>query len=198
MSNHDKRKKIVNFERAPELNQKTKDSLHTEANKYGKAFFSPKYKVNVDPEDGVLSNRPVYNDGSKLTYESIDKPHSESNLNMNSSPLDFGFLQGAVRALGRRRGQRGTSKFEQNIMSKLDSISEQLSQTTGATPQDAANPVQPAAVNTSEENAITAADMVANGTGAAASSGNLNADKVFGTPLERQRSVSKKYCKKNK
>ena len=112
MSNHDKRKKIVKFERAPELNQKTKDSLHTQANKYGKAFFSPKHGVNVDPEDGVLSNRPVYNDGSKLTYESIDKPHSESNLNMNSSPLDFGIFQGAIkgvgRALGRRRSQRGS------------------------------------------------------------------------------------------
>ena len=83
-------------------------------------------------------------------------------------------------------------------MSKLDAISEQLSQTTGATPQDAANPVQPAAVNTAEDNAIAAADMVANGNGAAASSGNLSADKIFGTPLERQRSVSKKYCKKNK
>jgi len=198
MSNHDKRKKIVKFERAPELNQTIKDSLHTEANKYGKAFFSPKHGVNVDPEDGVLSNRPVYNDGSKLTYESISKPHSESNLNMNSSPLDFGIFQSVGRALGRRRGQRGTSKFEQNIMSKLDAISEQLSQTTGATPQDAANPVQPAAVNTAEDNAIAAADMVANGNGAAASSGNLSADKIFGTPLERQRSVSKKYCKKNK
>ena len=198
MSNHNKRKKIVKFERAPELKQAVKDSLHTEANKYGKAFFSPKHGVNVDPEDGVLSNRPVYNDGSKLTYESISKPHSESNLNMNSSPLDFGIFQSVGRALGRRRGQRGTSKFEQNIMSKLDAISEQLSQTTGVTPQDAANPVQPAAVNTAEDNAIAAADMVANGNGTAASSGNLSADKIFGTPLERQRSISKKYCKKNK
>ena len=198
MSNHNKRKKIVKFERAPELKQAVKDSLHTEANKYGKAFFSPKHGVNVDPEDGVLSNRPVYNDGSKLTYESISKPYSESNLNMNSSPLDFGIFQSVGRALGRRRGQRGTSKFEQNIMSKLDAISEQLSQTTGVTPQDAANPVQPAAVNTAEDNAIAAADMVANGNGTAASSGNLSADKIFGTPLERQRSVSKKYCKKNK
>ena len=56
------------------LNQKTKDSLHTEANKYGKAFFSPKHGVNVDPEDGVLSNRPVYSDDTKLTYDKIDKP----------------------------------------------------------------------------------------------------------------------------
>ena len=56
------------------LNQKTKDSLHGEANKYGKAFFSPKHGVNVDPEDGVLSNRPVYSDDTKLTYDKIDKP----------------------------------------------------------------------------------------------------------------------------
>ena len=56
------------------LNQKTKDSLHTEANKYGKAFYSPKHKVNVDPEDGVLSNRPIYSDDTKLTYDKIDKP----------------------------------------------------------------------------------------------------------------------------
>ena len=56
------------------LNQKTKDSLHTEANKYGKAFFSPKHGVNVDPEDGVLSNRPVYSDDTKLTYDKISKP----------------------------------------------------------------------------------------------------------------------------
>jgi len=75
MSNHPK---IKSFEKAPELNQKTKDSLHGEANKYGKAFFSPKYGVNVDPEDGVLSNRPVYTDGTKLTYDKIDKPYSKS------------------------------------------------------------------------------------------------------------------------
>ena len=56
------------------LSQKTKDSLHTEANKYGKPFFSPKHGVNVDPEDGVLSNRPVYSDDTKLTYDKIDKP----------------------------------------------------------------------------------------------------------------------------
>ena len=61
------------------LNQKTKDSLHTEANKYGKPFFSPKHGVNVDPEDGVLSNRPVYSDDTKLTYEKIDKPFCKLN-----------------------------------------------------------------------------------------------------------------------
>ena len=64
----------ANRERFKAMPQKTKDSLHGEANKYGKPFFSPKHKVNVDPEDGVLSNRPIYKDGSKLTYEKIDKP----------------------------------------------------------------------------------------------------------------------------
>ena len=56
------------------LNQKTKDSLHSEAMKYNKPFFSPKYGVNVDPEDGVLSGRPIYSDNTKLTYDKIDKP----------------------------------------------------------------------------------------------------------------------------
>ena len=64
----------ANRKRVKEMPQRVKDSLHNEANKYGKAFYSPKHKVNVDPEDGVLSNRPVYADGSKLTYEKIDKP----------------------------------------------------------------------------------------------------------------------------
>ncbi len=74
MSHHPR---IKSFEKAPELNQKTKDSLHGEANKYGKPFFSPKYGVNVDPEDGVLSNRPVYSDNTKLTYDKIDKPFNQ-------------------------------------------------------------------------------------------------------------------------
>ena len=56
------------------LNQVQKDSLHSEAMKYNKPFFSPKHGVNVDPEDGVLSNRPVYSDDTKLTYDKIDKP----------------------------------------------------------------------------------------------------------------------------
>ena len=64
----------IKTKRAPELNQKTKDSLQGEAFKYCKAFYSPKHKVNVDPEDGVLSNRVFYEDGSELKYESIDKP----------------------------------------------------------------------------------------------------------------------------
>ena len=56
------------------LSQVQKDSLHNQANLYGKPFFSPKHGVNVDPEDGVLSNHPVYSDNTKLTYEKIDKP----------------------------------------------------------------------------------------------------------------------------
>jgi len=56
------------------LSQVQKDSLHNQANLYGKPFFSPKHGVNVDPEDGVLSNRPVYSDNTKLTYDKIDRP----------------------------------------------------------------------------------------------------------------------------
>ena len=81
MSNHKK----IKLKKAPELNQKTKDSLQSEAFKYGKAFYSPKHKVNVDPEDGVLSNRVFYKDGSELKYESIDKPFDEN----NSAPTNF-------------------------------------------------------------------------------------------------------------
>ena len=56
------------------LSQVQKDSLHNQANLYNKPFFSPKFGVNVDPEDGVLSNRPIYSDNTKLTYDKIDKP----------------------------------------------------------------------------------------------------------------------------
>ena len=56
------------------LTQKQKDSLHAQAMKFDKPYFSPKFGVNVDPEDGVLSNRPIYSDGTKLTYDIEDKP----------------------------------------------------------------------------------------------------------------------------
>jgi len=59
------------------LSQVQKDSLHRQANLYGKPFFSPKFGVNVDPEDGVLSNRPVYSDDTKLTYPKITKPFNQ-------------------------------------------------------------------------------------------------------------------------
>ena len=84
-----------------ELSQAVKDSLHNQANLYGKPFFSPKHGVNVDPEDGVLSNRPVLSEdkiyegsggytleelenlypkseGRQLTYTKIDKPYSNA------------------------------------------------------------------------------------------------------------------------
>ena len=64
----------ANRERYEAMSQKTKDSLHHQANLYNKPFFSPKHQVNVDPEDGVLSNRPIYKDGTMLTYDKIDKP----------------------------------------------------------------------------------------------------------------------------
>ncbi len=56
------------------LTQKQKDSLQAQAYKFDKPYFSPKFGVNVDPEDGVLSNRPIYSDGTKLTYDIEDKP----------------------------------------------------------------------------------------------------------------------------
>ena len=37
---------------------KTKDSLHNVARKLNKPFYSEEHKVNVDIEDGVLSNTP--------------------------------------------------------------------------------------------------------------------------------------------
>lgn len=67
------------------LNQVQKDSLQSEAYKYNKPFFSPKFGVNVDPEDGVLSNRPIYSDNTKLTYEKIDKPF-DSPANKSNEP----------------------------------------------------------------------------------------------------------------
>jgi hypothetical protein len=84
MSHHPR---IKSFEKAPELNQKTKDSLHNEAALRGKPFFSPKYGVNVDPEDGVLVNRPVYTDDTKLTYEIADKPFRSNSSNHFSTPF---------------------------------------------------------------------------------------------------------------
>jgi len=211
MSNHNKPKKIVKFERAPELNQKTKDSLHTQANKYGKAFFSPKHKVNVDPEDGVLSNRPVYSDGSKLTYESIDKPYSKSNLNMNSSPLDFGLVSGFQNVLGGgnsaligalrkargRKGRRGMSSgFQDQIMAKLDAIANSVgNNASNAAPSQPAQPIQQPAQPRVEKDPIQ--DLAANMAPPAAAGADIQAaEDMFGTPLERQKSVSKKYCKK--
>ena len=49
-----------NREIVEKMPQKTKDSLQAEAFNYGGPFFSPKHQVNVDPEDGVLSNRPIF------------------------------------------------------------------------------------------------------------------------------------------
>ena len=74
----------LKLKKAPKLPQKTKDSLQGEAWKYGEAFYSPKYKVNVDPEDGVLENRVFYKDGSELKYKSIDKPFNKSGINRDS------------------------------------------------------------------------------------------------------------------
>ena len=66
----------ANRERYDKMPQKIKDSLQAEAWNHGYPFWSPKYKVNVDPEDGVLSGRPIYSDGTMLTYPSLSKPVS--------------------------------------------------------------------------------------------------------------------------
>tara|TARA_R100001015_G_C4550823_1_gene112717 strand:+ start:44 stop:778 length:735 start_codon:yes stop_codon:yes gene_type:complete len=58
--------------------QHVKDSLHSEANKYGKSFWSDQHQVNVDPEDGVLSNRPRDAKGEYFKYETINKPYSNA------------------------------------------------------------------------------------------------------------------------
>lgn len=232
MSNHKKRKNIVKFERAPELNQKTKDSLHTQANKYGKAFFSPKHGVNVDPEDGVLSNRPVYSDGSKLTYESIDKPHSESNLNMNGSPLDFDLVSGfqnmnqgyaarqqrlARESVSRARNARGLAGARENVSQRrgaiqalgqglsAQEIADQMLKQQGITnlqpppPPEPSQPIGvPTPVETPERDLIQDLAVGMPETTSAIAGNTRAAQNIFGTPLARQKSVSKKYCKKNK
>ena len=40
---------------AKKLTQRQKDSLHQKAREAGKVIYSEKFKVEVDPEDGVLS-----------------------------------------------------------------------------------------------------------------------------------------------
>ena len=45
---------------------KVKDSLHDVAIKNNKSFYSEKFKVNVDTEDGVLSNVPTTGNYPKL------------------------------------------------------------------------------------------------------------------------------------
>tara|TARA_R110002012_G_scaffold268708_2_gene452683 strand:- start:858 stop:1163 length:306 start_codon:yes stop_codon:yes gene_type:complete len=52
------------------LSKEDRARLHQQAAESGKQFFSTKYQVNVDPEDGVLDNRPTFgadlDDFSKL------------------------------------------------------------------------------------------------------------------------------------
>jgi hypothetical protein len=78
----------ANRKRVQAMPQKTKDSLQGEAWKNDGPFYSPKYQVNVDPEDGVLSNRPIYSDGTMLTYPSLSKPvKRETPLNHCASDM---------------------------------------------------------------------------------------------------------------
>ena len=41
---------------------------------FAQEYYWTTYSFNVDPEDGVLSNRPIYSDGTMLTYPSLSKP----------------------------------------------------------------------------------------------------------------------------
>jgi hypothetical protein len=81
--------KIASMDRAPELSQDLKDQLHEKANEIGRPFWSEEHQVNVDPEDGVLSNRPVYDDGTKLTYDTYKKPDFESSTGGDEFDIDY-------------------------------------------------------------------------------------------------------------
>lgn len=89
-SNHKYKLKFekANRERYDKMPQRVKDSLQQVAYEYGGPFFSPKYQVNVDPEDGVLYNRPIYQDGTMLTYPILTEPvKRETELNKPPSPM---------------------------------------------------------------------------------------------------------------
>ena len=90
---HDIKKRMQfdksNRERYDKMPQRVKDSLHAAAWDYGAPYYSPKFQVNVDPEDGVLYNRPIYSDGTMLTYPSLDKPvKRETEINKPPTPLN--------------------------------------------------------------------------------------------------------------
>lgn len=54
-----KKKSSVEVDQREELTQKVKDSLQQKALKRDKPFYSKKYKVYVEGEDGVLTNTPT-------------------------------------------------------------------------------------------------------------------------------------------
>ena len=90
-NNHNGRMKFdpENRKRVDAMPQRVKDSLTAAAWEYGAPFYSPKHKVNVDPEDGVLYNRPIYSDGTMLTYPSLSKPvKRETEANKPPTPLN--------------------------------------------------------------------------------------------------------------
>ena len=89
---HDIKKRLQfdksNRERYDKMPQRVKDSLQQVAYEYGGPFFSPKHQVNVDPEDGVLYNRPIYSDGTMLTYPILTEPvKRETEINKPPSPM---------------------------------------------------------------------------------------------------------------
>tara|TARA_R100001443_G_scaffold61094_1_gene71327 strand:- start:48 stop:833 length:786 start_codon:yes stop_codon:yes gene_type:complete len=109
----------TNRQRVQALSQKTKDSLHNQANLYKKPFFSPKHQVNVDPEDGVLENRPTFgkniDDFSKLpkekrggyTVEKLEARYPKSeNRQLTYDKIDKPFVP------------KGGPGMESNIVSK--------------------------------------------------------------------------------
>jgi|TARA_B100000035_G_scaffold154978_1_gene132013 hypothetical protein len=81
--------KIASMDRAPELSEDLKAQLHEQANVLGRPFWSEEHQVNVDPEDGVLHNRPVYDDGTKLTYDPYKKPDFESSTGGDEFDIDY-------------------------------------------------------------------------------------------------------------
>ena len=90
-NNHDGRMRFdpENRKIVDAMPQRVKDSLRDAAWEYGGSFYSPKYNVNVDPEDGVLYNRPIYSDGTMMTYPSLSKPvKRETELNKPPTPLN--------------------------------------------------------------------------------------------------------------
>ena len=53
-------KKLKKKTAQEELSQATKDSLQNKAREIGKGFYSKKYKVYVEGEDGVLGRAPKF------------------------------------------------------------------------------------------------------------------------------------------
>ena len=137
---------------------------------------------------------------------------------MSKSPLDFDLVSGFQNVLGsgnanivtalrnarRKKGRRGMSSgFQDQIMAKLDAIANSVgnnaSNAAQAQPAQPAQPQMPGNPGPAPYDKDPIQDLAANMTPPAAAGADIQAaEDMFGTPLERQKSVSKKYCKKNK